>query len=221
MKTCRVLDEEDHPVVGSHLLDLRDVERQRDRYRFRRSLKNLGRILGYEAARLLPVRRVPVTTPLGLAEEPVLERQPVLAAVLRASLPLWDGLLEIFPEADSLVIGASRREGSLQEGTLEMEVDLDYSALVSVEGRPLVYADPMIATGSTLRKIHPVICARAGKPSGVIVLGVVAYRLAMESLRDALDADVIVASADDHLDERGYIVPGLGDAGDLALGVKI
>jgi len=214
----RILDEEGHPVVGELLTTLRCVTRQVDRDAFRRAMKRLGCYLGYELARDLPRTTRRVTTPLGSREEPVLDCQPVLATVLRAGLPLWDGMLEALPDADTLVLGAARKEGALDKETGRMEIDISYQSKASTDGRPLVYVDPMLATGSTLMELHPRVIATTGTPSQVIIAGAIAYRPTLERLSQALGASVIVASADDELTDQGYIVPGLGDAGDLAFG---
>ena len=214
----RILDEEGHPVVGELLATLRCVTRQTDRDAFRRAMKRLGCHLGYELARDLPRTTRRLTTPLGSREEPTLDCQPVLATVLRAGLPLWDGMLESLPDADTLVLGAARKEGVLDTETGRMEIDISYQSKASTAGRPLIYVAPMLATGSTLMELHPRVVAATGTPSQVIIAGAIAYRPTLERLAEALGADIIVGSADDELTDEGYIVPGLGDAGDLAFG---
>lgn len=214
----RVLDEEGHPVIGTLLRTLRGVDRQSDRDAFRRAMKRLGTFLGYELARTLPRTSETVTTPLGQRSEPVLDGQPVLATVLRAGLPLWDGMLETFPDADTLVLGAARKEGRPDPETGRMQIEINYASRANLEGRPLIYVDPMLATGSTLLELHPRVVERAGTPSRVIIAGAIAYRETLGKLVEELDAEVIVGSADDTLNENGYIIPGLGDAGDLAFG---
>jgi uracil phosphoribosyltransferase len=214
----RILDECGHPLVGEQLLTLRAVERQGNREGFRRALWRLGMWLGYEAGRLLPHRDVEVRTPLGTRSEPTLADAVVLAPVLRAGLPLWHGLLEAFPNADSLVLGARRVEGHPDPVTGRMGIDISYSSMADVAGRTLIYVDPMLATGSTLLELHPRVIAEKGLPARTLVVGVVGYRPTLDLLEAELGADIVVASADDGLDDRGYIVPGLGDAGDLAFG---
>ncbi len=216
----RILDEEGHPAVGELLVQLRDVRLQTSRGAFRDALRRLGCFVGYEAARGLETSQLAVTTPLGERTEPVLRNHPVLAPVLRAALPFWQGLLEVFRDSDSIVLGAERREGLVDPETKSLRVDLGYAALVPLEGRTLVYVDPMLATGSTLRALHPMLLRRVGRPAQVLVCGVVAYRPTLALLERELGADIVVASADDGLDEHGYIQPGLGDAGDLAFGPK-
>ncbi len=217
----RVLDEEKNPTIGRLLAAVRSVDEQTDPQRFRSSMRLLGTFLAYEIALELEIGPRRVRTPLGERDEPSLAETPVLVTILRASIPLWDGMLEVFPASPTTVIGAARREGKYVEGR-GLEIDFNYAALSRIEGRTLIYADPMIATGSTLLKIHPQLVAKAGRPKRVFVAGVIGYRGTAEMLeREIPDCRVVLASADDVLDERGYIVPGLGDAGDLAFGPKL
>ena len=222
MPTTRVLDEEGHPLVGDLLRQIRDVEQQRDRFRFVSAMKQLGIFLGYEIARQLPCSEIEVSTSLGSRKEPVLRSQPVLATVLRAGLPCLQGFQEVFPYADTLFIGAMRKSaGRSNPGALDMEIDFNYAAISALEGKTLIYVDAMIATGSTLRTVHPAVCEKGGSPSKVIVSGTIAFRGAIAKIQEEMGADVVVASRDDQLNEQGYIVPGLGDAGDLAFGPKL
>ncbi len=217
----RVLDEEKNPTIGRLLAAVRSVDEQTDPQRFRESMRRLGTFLAYEIALELETGTRRVRTPLGERDEPTLAETPVLVTILRASIPLWDGMLDVFPGSPTTVIGAARREGKYVEGR-GLEIDFTYAALSSIEGRTLIYADPMIATGSTLLKIHPQLVAKAGRPKRVFIAGVIGYRGTAEKLeREIPDCRVVLASADDVLDERGYIVPGLGDAGDLAFGPKL
>jgi uracil phosphoribosyltransferase len=219
----RVLDEETNPIVGELLKTLRSVEIQRDRTRFRDALRRLGVLLAYEIAKTFPSRAHECTTPLGRRAEPVLGEQPILAAIMRASVPMWEGMLQVFENADNAIVGAARREGIVARGAEPcLPVELGYTAWARVEGRTLVYVDPMIATGSTLRLVHEHLIAKAGRPRRVIVAGAIAFRAtALKLEQPPLSAEVFVGSADDELNEKGYIVPGLGDAGDLAFGQKI
>jgi uracil phosphoribosyltransferase len=219
----RVLDEEQNPYVGDLLARVRSVELQRDRACFRAALRGLGTILAYEISKTLPAIERPCRTPLGTRTERVLGEMPVLVTIMRASIPMWEGMLEVFDRSESIIVGAARREGSISKmDAPALEVDLGYTSWSSVEGRTLVYVDPMIATGSTLRLIHEALLSKAGRPRRVVVAGVIGYRKTARAFEaPPFCADVFLASADDELDERGYIVPGLGDAGDLAFGSKL
>jgi uracil phosphoribosyltransferase len=216
----RILDEEGHPVIGELLFALRDEQSQGSRGSFRDALRRLGALLAYEAARDLPTRESVAQAPFGPRAQRVLDTPVVLAPILRAAVPLWQGCLEIFRESDTLVLGAQRKEGAFDPGSGRIPIELGYAALVPLAGRTLIYVDPMLATGSTLRAVHELVVRRAGRPSRVLVLGAIAYRPTLEQLARELDATVIVGSADEGLDDRGYILPGLGDAGDLAFGPK-
>lgn len=219
----RVLDEEKNPAIGELLKRVRSVAEQNARGPFRETLRRCGAILAYEISKTLDTTPHECETPLGRRVEPVLGEDPVLVTIMRASLPMWQGMLEVFERADTVFIGAARREGAIaSSGDPSLPIDLGYAAWTRLEGRTLIYVDPMIATGSTLRVVHEKLLAKCGRPRRVIVAGVIAYRETLKRLElPPLSAEVIVASADDELNSKGYIVPGLGDAGDLAFGAKL
>jgi uracil phosphoribosyltransferase len=219
----RILDEERNPVIGELLRRLRSLDEQNARSLFRDTLRRCGALLGYEISKTLESKPHACVTPLGRRIEPVLADDPVLVTIMRASLPMWQGMLEVFERADNVFIGAARREGAIASASdPSLPVDLGYAAWTRLEGRTLVYIDPMIATGSTLRLVHEKLLAKCGLPRRVIVAGIIGFRGTLEKLeKPPLSADVFVASADDELNSQGYIVPGLGDAGDLAFGKKM
>ena len=202
------------------MLRLRCVDAQKDRLAFRAAIQELGRILGYEIAKSLPLKARTVQTPLGSRSEPTLAAEPVLATVLRAGLPLFEGVLQALPDSDCMFFGAARREGEVTGTHPRIQIECGYSAFSAVQGRTLIYADPMLATGSTLLRVHEEVLRAAGRPARIIVACVIAFRPTIALMERELGADVFCASADDILDERGYIVPGLGDAGDLAYGMR-
>ncbi len=216
----RILDTESNPILGTHLRTIRSVHLQKDPHRFREALHEIGRFMAYEIAKGLCIDMEQVPTPLGTKPEPVLAETPVLVTVLRASLPMWEGMLSVFRDSPTIFLGAARREGLPKNG--RMEIDMGYAALADVEGRTLIYIDPMIATGSTIEIAHADITKKAGCPSRVIVAGAIGYLRSVERLESTIPrCTAIVASADPELNEKGYIVPGLGDAGDLAFGPKL
>ncbi len=215
-----ILNEAGHPWTGTLLARLRDRDVQRDRAGFRNTLHELGRLVGQSVGATLPAARRAITTPLGQAEELVFTEAPVLATVLRAGLPFFEGMLEVLPHADSMFFGAARKEGAARAADGSLPIDCGYASWMPVQGRTLIWADPMLATGSTLLHLHRSLLAHSGAPRRVIVAGVIAWRPTLAKLERELGADVWSAAADDTLDERGYIVPGLGDAGDLSYGVR-
>lgn len=214
-----ILEHDGHPLLGRLMHALRDVEIQRDRARFRSHLRQLGWVLGYELGRHLETREEKVATPLGTATVSRLERPPVLATVLRAGLALWEGVLDAFPDADVAILSAVRGEdGDVDPTTGKLPIEASYAVLTELAGRDLVWIDTMLATGSTLLALHPRVVSEAGTPRSVTVLGGIAWEPALQKLSDGLGARVIVGAADPTLNSEGFIVPGLGDAGDLAYG---
>jgi len=211
----------DNPVLQGILLELRD--RETPRRRFRQLLEAAGMLLGYEASRSLPLRRRSVVTPLGEAAEglEVRDEDVVVVAVLRAALPMAYGVLRVLEDAELGLVAATRLEDTGREagGGLVFEVDAPYWKTPRVTGRAVLLVDPMLATGSTLSRIASRLAASS--PASVTVLSLIATRSGIarleESLKDS-DFDLYVAAVDPRLDKRGFIVPGLGDAGDRAFG---
>lgn len=215
-----VLNETGHPWTGTLLSRLRDRELQRDRAAFRNTLRELGRLVGQCVGASLPSAQRTITTPLGEAGEIVFTDAPVLATVLRAGLPFFEGMLDVLPHAECMFFGAARKEGASRAADGSLPIDCGYASWMPVKGRTLIWADPMLATGSTLLHLHRELLAHSGSPARTIVAGVIAWRPTLGKLERELPADVYSAAADATLDERGYIVPGLGDAGDLSYGVR-
>ena len=216
-----VLEDTPNPFLGRIFRELRSPDLQRDRHRFRENLRLLGTILGYEVAKTLPTTVIEAATPLGVRSLRILDQEPVLCAILRAALPFWDGMLEVFRSADSMIIGASRREGKRSRGAMEMTVDFTYRALPKADGKDWIMVDPMLATGSTLIGVYKELRDRGMKPRRLIVASAIAYRGAFDRLKAAMpEVEIWSCAADDQLNDDGYIVPGLGDAGDLCFGEK-
>ncbi|MEM1412520.1 MAG: uracil phosphoribosyltransferase [Pseudomonadota bacterium] len=209
----------DASLVNPLIAELRDVSVQSDPLRFRRNLERLGECFAWEIGKRLDYATASVQTPLGTAEVPVLSEQPVLATILRAGLPLHRGLLNVFDRADNAFVSAYRRHEGDEES---FEVEIEYLAAPSLEGRTVVLCDPMLATGSSMMLAWKALLAR-GAPAHTHVVAVIASRAGVEFLREELpeECTLWVAVIDEELDHRAYIVPGLGDAGDLAYGVKL
>ena len=208
---------EEHYLVSNYLSELRDIEIQEDRMRFRRNLEKIGEISAYEISKKLLWIEKEVTTPLGISVCKVLEKQPVLATILRAGLPMHNGLLNYFDKADNAFISAYRKHKA--DGSFE--ISLDYISCPEMEDRVVIISDPMVATGSSLVKTIQFI-KEEGNPSEIHVVCALACTVGIEYvLRAEPKAIIWCGDIDDELTAKGYIVPGLGDAGDLAYGVKV
>lgn len=208
---------EQHSLVSNWVAELRDTEIQTDRMRFRRNLERIGEVAAYEISKLLPWEEKEITTPLGSSPSKVLKAQPVLATILRAGLPLHQGLLNYFDRADNAFISAYRkhhRDGSF-------EISLDYVSCPSLENRVVIIADPMLATGSSLVKTVQYL-RDEGQPVEMHIVCAIACTVGIEYVhRNEPNVKIWCGAIDDELTAKGYIVPGLGDAGDLAYGTKV
>ncbi|MEZ6196030.1 MAG: uracil phosphoribosyltransferase [Planctomycetota bacterium] len=216
-----ILDATPNPVLGELLRTLRDRETQGDRARFRHCVRTLGMLLGVRIGEDLAARPMRVVTPLGTKEIPVLAETPVIATALRAGLPFAEGLLDVYPQSDVTFFGAARVEGGTPGPDGSIEIAMGYEAISELNGRALIFADPMVATASTIIDVHARLVELGRQPARFIVAGLVGWRGAADRIHDAIpNAEIYLVTCDDDLDERGYIVPGLGDAGDLCFGPK-
>jgi len=208
---------ERHSLLSNWVAELRDTELQRDRMRFRRNLERIGEVAAYEISRTLPAATRDVTTPMGISTCQVLAVQPVLAMILRAGLPLHQGMLNYFDHADNAFISAYRKHH--RDGSFEIE--LEYISCPSLEDRILIICDPMLATGASLVKTIQMLRAE-GEPREVHVVAAIACTVGIDHLRrEQPQAHIWCGAIDEELTAKGYIVPGLGDAGDLAYGEKM
>jgi uracil phosphoribosyltransferase len=207
---------EHHSIANQFLSELRDAALQKDRMRFRKNMERLGEILGYEVSKKLSYESKKVKTPLGESSLHVLKEYPVLITILRAGIPFHQGFLNIFDYADCGFIGAYRNEGSA-----EITVNIDYVAVPPVHERSVVLIDPMLATGRSVLDAQKLLLKK-GTPSHVYIVSVVAapegLRLLKENL--SLPYSLWTCAIDEKLNSSFYIVPGLGDAGDLSYGIK-
>jgi len=208
---------DEHSLVSNWLSELRDVEIQEDRLRFRKNLEKIGEVSAYEISKKLAWVEKEITTPLGTSVCKVLEKQPVLATILRAGLAMHNGLLNYFDKADNAFISAYRKHNP--DGSFE--ISLDYISCPEMEDRVVIISDPMLATGSSLVKTIQFIRAE-GSPAEIHIVCALACTVGIEYvLRAEPKAMIWCGDIDDELTAKGYIVPGLGDAGDLAYGVKV
>lgn len=206
-----------HSLISNWVSELRDVNVQNDRLRFRRNLERIGEVAAYEISKEMQWNEVEIQTPLGIHNSKVLAEQPVLATILRAGLPLHNGMLNYFDKADNAFISAYRkhhRDGSF-------EISLEYMSCPSLEGRIVMISDPMLATGASIVKTIAVLQAD-WKPAKIYVVCAIASTIGIEYIERECGTDVSIwcGDIDDELTAKGYIVPGLGDAGDLAFGSK-
>jgi len=208
---------EQYSLLSDFLSEIRDVEIQKDRMRFRRNLERIGEVAAFEISKTLPFVEKEVQTPLGTAIVKVLKEQPVITTILRAGLPLHQGLLSFFDKADNGFISAYRkhqRDGSF-------EISLDYVSCPELENRVVIVSDPMLATGASLVKTIQYL-REEGHPSEIHVVVAIACTVGIEFvLRSEPNCKIWCGAIDDELTAKGYIVPGLGDAGDLAYGSKV
>jgi uracil phosphoribosyltransferase len=206
----------EHSLVNNWVAEIRDTQVQTDRMRFRRNLERIGEIAAYEISKRLPFVVKEVQTPLGIANCKMLEQQPVLATILRAGLPLHQGLLNYFDKADNAFVSAYRKHN--KEGYFD--IHLEYISSPDLEGRVLIISDPMLATGASLVKTIQYL-REEGEPSVIHIVTAIACTVGIEYVRRECPQAVIwCGDIDDELTAKGYIVPGLGDAGDLAYGTK-
>lgn len=208
---------EQNSLANQFLLELRNREIQKDRQRFRNNMERLGAIMAYEISRKLDYEKKIVHTPLADTKINVLKNQPVLITVLRAGLPYFQGFVNFFDKADSGFIGAWRKEGEE-----DITINLDYLATPSIEGREVILIDPMLATGRSFVKSVEALL-KHGTPSHIYMAAVVTAPegLAFIKANVKVPFSVWTCALDEQLNEQFYIVPGLGDAGDLCFGVKM
>lgn len=204
----------------NHILaEVRDAEIQQDRLRFRTNLRRIGEIMAYEISKTMEYVSKEVITPLGVKEVRVLAEQPVLATILRAGLPFHEGMLNMFDRADNAFIAAYRKYDKDDDS----EIRVEYFSSPDLDGRVLILCDPLLATGESLVKTIEGLLGDFMEPKQIHIAVAVASSDGLEHLKRRLSrksVTVWVGSVDDELTARAYVVPGLGDAGDLAFGEK-
>lgn len=205
-------------IFNEFLRQVRDEEIQTDRLRIRRNMERMGEIFAYEISKTLDYKTTDVTTSLGTAVMQVPERLPVLATIMRAGLPFHQGFLNYFDGADSAFVSAYRKH---LKNVDEFEVKVEYLSSPDLKGKDVIIADPMLATGTSMVLVHNALIAK-GKPEHVHIAALLASKEGIEYLRKNLPKNITiwVGAIDDELTAQSYIVPGLGDAGDLCYGSK-
>ncbi|WP_026754301.1 uracil phosphoribosyltransferase [Sediminibacter sp. Hel_I_10] len=210
---------EDNSILNSFIAELRDVNIQQDRMRFRRNIERIGEVLGYELSKTLQFKDQIIKTPLGESHTQIYNSDIVLCSILRAGVPLHNGLLNYFDDAENAFISAYRHHKHDPES---FEIIVEYLACPNLEGKTLLLADPMLATGqsmvATFEALKPF-----GTPKEVHLVSVIGAKEGVDfvSKHFSKTTHLWIAAVDDQLSDKGYIVPGLGDAGDLAFGQKL
>ena len=208
---------EQHSLISNWVGELRNVDVQNDRLRFRRNLERIAEVIGFEISKTLAWEDKEITTPMGISVCKTLKEQPVLATILRAGLPMHNGLLNYFDKADNAFISAYRKHKA--DGSFD--IALEYMAAPDIENRILIISDPMLATGASLVKTIQFLRGE-GNFAELHIVCAIACTVGIEYVRRAEPkATIWCGDIDDEITAKGYIVPGLGDAGDLAYGIKL
>lgn len=205
-------------LLNKFVAQLRDINIQKDSLRFRKNLERIGNIFAYEISQVLESSVKPVTTPLGIAQMNTYDDQIVVATILRAGLPLHEGILNYFDEAQNAFVAAYRKYHKGED----FQIKIEYCSTPDLEGKTLIIADTMLATGSSIEATYKRLLEE-GEPKHTHLVCPVCSAYAVEYIQKYLPCDKVtlwVAAIDEELTSRSYIVPGLGDAGDLAFGTK-
>ena len=209
---------EQNSLVNQYLSEIRCKDIQQDSMRFRKNVERVGEIMAYEISKTLKWKDVDVTTPLGVAKVPVMVRQPILATILRAGLMMHQGLLNAFDKAGNAFISAYRKH----HDNGEFEIKIEYLSSPELNNRILILSDPMIATGSSMWLAYDALLAQKGTPDHTHVVSLIASTEGLEYVKKHFPDNTTfwIAAVDNELNSKSYIIPGLGDAGDLAYGAK-
>lgn len=212
---------EQHSVLNQYVAEIRDVRVQADRWRFRRNIERIGEAMAYEISKELTYSLKPVQTPLGVATVCTPDDELVIGTVFRAGLPLHTGFLNVFDRADNAFVSAYRYYKDKECRTVD--VHIEYIAAPDLTGKTLLLVDPMLATGESMELAWKAFLTK-GTPAKLHIASVIASRQGVEHLARLFPGDEVTlwcAAVDPELNEHSYIVPGLGDAGDLAFGGKL
>jgi len=208
-----------HSILDQYLSEIRDEVIQKDPLRFRENMFRIGEIFAYEISKVLEYEITDVKTPLGVAKVPTLKNQPVLATILRAGLSVHNGLLKIFDKGENCFISAYRKY--TEEG--DFDIEFEYMASPSLDNKVVILSDPMLASGKSMEIGYHALFSK-GIPSHIHLVSIISSRKGVNYMIDKIRADNVtlwLGAIDDGMSPHSYIVPGLGDAGDLAYGEKI
>ena len=211
--------EAENSILNTFVTQLRDVSIQKDKMRFRKNIERIGEILGYELSKFLEQVIIETTTPLGVRKTTIPINDIVLCSILRAGLPLHNGVLNYFDNAENAFISAYRHHVNNDNN---FEIVVEYFASPSIENKTVILIDPMLATGKSLVAVNEAI-KKHGEPKQLHILSVIGAKQGIEFIKNRFpkNTHLWIAAIDNDLNSKGYIVPGLGDAGDLAFGEKL
>jgi len=211
--------EETNSILNKFISEIREVEIQKDSLRFRRNIERIGEVLGYELSKNLSYSSSTITTPLGTKNIQLSSSNIVLCSILRAGLPLHQGLLNYFDDAENAFISAYRHHPN---NDAAFEIVVEYFASPSIDQKTLLLADPMLATGQSLVAVYEGM-KKHGTPKEIHIVCVIGSMPGIEFIKNHFpkNTHLWIAAIDNELNDKGYIVPGLGDAGDLAFGAKL
>ncbi len=204
--------------LSRFVAEIRDVNIQKDSLRFRRNLERIGEVMAYEISKTFSYTTKEIQTPLGIAPMNTSDNQVVIATILRAGLPFHQGFLNFLDKSENAFVSAFRK----YQDSVKFEICSEYLASPGLDGKTLIIADPMLATGSSIEMAFQVLLSK-GKPARICIASVIASQPAIDYLSEKLaneNISIWVAAIDPELNDHSYIIPGLGDAGDLAFGVK-
>jgi uracil phosphoribosyltransferase len=204
-------------LYNNFLAQLRDLKVQQDRMRFRRNLERLGEISAYEISKELNFSKEDIYSPLGVSPANIITEQPVIATILRAGLPLHQGLLNYFDNADNCFISAYRKHSTNED----FEVEVEYLSSPKLDDKVVILSDPMLASGSSMILAYKALLQK-GRPKHIHIVSVIASAEGVENVKRhfPVNSTLWVGAIDEEMTAQSYIVPGLGDAGDLAFGSK-
>ena len=208
----------ENSLISQYMSELRDVDLQKDMMRFRKNLERIGEIMAYEISKTLDYKTVDTQTPLDVAKSHVIDSQIVLATIFRAGVPFHQGFLNFFDHAQNAFVSAYRKYKEMEN----FDVCIEYLASPRLDGKTLILADPMLATGASMELSYRALLTK-GMPAKIHVASVIASKQAVDYVKAHFPEDrteVWIGAVDDKINEHSYIVPGLGDAGDLAYGIK-
>lgn len=206
-------------VLNKFLSEIRDANTQRDSMRFRRNIERIGEVLGYELSKKLTYQKEEIVTPLGIKPMNLPPKDVVLCSILRAGLPLHQGVLNYFDDSENAFISAYRHHPT---NSKDFEIIVEYFASPTIDDKTLILIDPMLATGRSLVSVYAAL-RDYGKPKELHIVSAIGSLDGIDFIKNHFPQETYlwIADIDHNLNEKGYIVPGLGDAGDLAFGVKM